>query len=268
MALTIKSSNNFEVDVTAHGTYRKYAVKHKYQGLSVSSNVYNGSSEIEFIYAGKNLVTEIVLVDSNKIEHWLYGAQYINMYTQGSEYEYQYVAIKSDVNNTLLVGIDWFPSSTSGTKAEGIRFAPTRLLKVNTTNHTTSTGYYSDFGIDLYHDGTKLYRSAHTILNVQCYMYYLNDILVAVYNHSNVSSVQLSYFGGEIPSSIRGFYLPKNTLLFVCQRDISQCVDSPTTSSSSSSGPTVLVTNNIKISISSTLDSVVFEDTVKPDPVF
>lgn len=267
MALTIKSSNNFEVDVTTYDTYRKYSVKHKYQGLSVSSNVYNGSSEIEYIYAGKNLVTDVVLVDSSKNEHYLYSAYYRDMYTQGSEYEYQYVSVKKS-DNTLLVGRDGFPGSTSGTKAEGIRFAPTRLLKIDTTNHTNSTGYYSNFGIDLYHDGTKLYKAGVTLSGNQCYMYYLNDILVAVYNHSNISSVELSRFGGEVPSSIRGFYLPKNTLLFVCSRNISQCVDSSTTSSSSSSGPSIIVTNNIKISISSTLDSVVFEDTVSPSPVF
>jgi hypothetical protein len=43
MALTIKSSNNFEVAVTTYGNYRSYAIKHKYSVNSSISDIYKGN---------------------------------------------------------------------------------------------------------------------------------------------------------------------------------------------------------------------------------
>lgn len=264
MSLTIKSSNNFEVDVTTYDKYRKYAVKHKYSVLGSDSTIYNGSSKIEFLYAGKTLIKDVALVDSSGELYLLYCTDYRNYYTSGSVYEHQYVGLKSD--NTLLVS-NTPVSNGNSIKASGMKFVPTLLAKINTTTHSTSTGYYSDFGIELYHDGTILEKSHITVSGIRGYMYYLNGSLIAVYNHSDAGSIQLSYFGGEVPLSIRHLYLPKNTLLFVCDRNISDYVNSSTPSSSSSSGPTIIATNSIKISISSSLDSIVFEDTLTPSAV-
>lgn len=262
MALTIKSPSNFVVDVTEQGAYREYHVKEKYLDWVVHSNIYNGSSEIEHIYAGKNRVTDIVLVDSNKNEQSLYGAYERDFYTYGSRYQHQYIGLKSD--NTVFTSKT--PLNVSSTiKAVGFSFTPTQLLKINTTTHTVSQGYYSDFGIDLYHDGAKLSMSKYTISGNACYAYYLNEYLVAVYNHSNNGAVSLSHFGGEIPYSIRARYLPKNSLLFVNDRSIENMVDSSTPSSSSPSGPTIISSNSIKISIYSSLDSVIFEETIGPN---
>lgn len=260
MALTIKSSNNFEVDVTTYDNYRKYAIKHKYSVNSSDSDIYKGNQHIEFIYAGKTLMKSVVLVDSNKELYYLYSSSSNNYYTQGSVYEHQYVGLKSD--DTLYVSNNVVsPSVGSNIKANGIRFTPTKLVKINTTTHTATTGYHSDFGMELYHDGTQLYKTGGV---TGCYMYYLNDYLVAVYNHSNSGAVGLQHFGGEVPLSIRHLYLPQNTLLFVCDRNISDCVNSFTPSSDI---PSVAITNTIEISISSTLDSVVFKDSITPYPI-
>ena len=91
-------------------------------------------------------------------------------------------------------------------------------------------------------------------------MYYLYDYLVAVYNHSSSGAVSLSLLGSEIPSSISGRYLPRHSLLFVNQVHFKDMVEWSAPASSSSSGPTVLVSNSIKVSISSSLDPVVFEE--------
>lgn len=254
MALVIKPSGNFVVATTENTTYRTYQVKEKYPVLYSESAIYSDGSWIEFIYAGNKLVKRVTLVDNNLNLQDLYLTTYEDRYTPGSKYEHQYIGLKSD--NTVYRSKEYINASPT-MNAIGFRFTPLQLSKINTTNHTATQGYYSDFGIDLYHDGTKLYRASTTLGGVKCYMYYFNEYLLAVYNHSDVGEVALSYFGAEIPYSIRSCYLPRNTLIFVNYNSIENMVNSFAPSSSS---PSESISKTIKISISSSLDSVVFED--------
>lgn len=253
MALVIKPSSNFVVATTEDTTYRTYQVREKYPVLYSESAIYSDGSWIEFIYAGNKLVKKVTLVDNNLNLQDLYLTAYTYNYTYGSRYEHQYIGLKSD--NTVFRSKEYInPSPTMN--AIGFRFTPLQLSKINTTNHTATQGYYSDFGIDLYYDGTKLYKTSTSIGGVKSYMYYLNEYLLAVYNHSDVGGVALSYFGADIPYSIRGLSLPRNTLVFVNYMSIENMVNS----FASSISPSESISKTIKISISSSLDSVVFED--------
>lgn len=252
-------SSPYVVTTTTSSGYTYFQIKRSFEGTKLDTNIYAGSNQIDDLYIGNTKIKQVWIGEDIYYDSTQSGTTYVS----GSKYKFTYCTFRRD-GTKYYSNTDYGTQIGGGTLSVGFILVPELLYRIN-DDGTLSQGSASNLSLDLYHMGTKLYRASVS----KGYMYYLNEYLVAIYNKTPNECSISTYFGSEVPSLLlQNEYLDPWHLTFVCPFNISQCVDQNTNTSTGDNGPSTIISNNIDITISSSLDPVLLKDTINPPAVF